>query len=50
MTTFTTVSVPVAGGSLSVRHRRGSPPTLVFLHYWGGSARTWDQVIEHLGG
>ena len=50
MTTLTTVSVPVAGGSLSVRRRRGSAPTLVFLHYWGGSGRTWDQVIELLGG
>jgi pimeloyl-ACP methyl ester carboxylesterase len=50
MTTFMTGSVPVAGGTLSVRHRRGRKPTLVFLHYWGGSARTWDQVIEHLGG
>jgi pimeloyl-ACP methyl ester carboxylesterase len=50
MTTFTTVSVPVDGGSLTVRHRRGSAPTLVFLHYWGGSAGTWRQVIKHLGG
>src|SRR5271170_960948 len=23
-------------------------PTLVFLHYWGGSRRTWSQVIEPL--
>ena len=25
----------------------GTPP-LVFLHYWGGSTRTWHQVIERL--
>jgi pimeloyl-ACP methyl ester carboxylesterase len=50
MTTFMTVSVPVAGGSLSVHRRRGCEPTLVFLHYFGGSARTWDLVIGHLGG
>ncbi len=31
-------------------HRQGSGPTLVFLHYWGGSARTWDLVIERLAG
>jgi pimeloyl-ACP methyl ester carboxylesterase len=23
-------------------------PTLVFLHYWGGSSRTWMPVMEHL--
>jgi pimeloyl-ACP methyl ester carboxylesterase len=50
MTTFTTSSVPVAGGRLSVQRRRGTAPTLVFLHYWGGSARTWDLVIENMGG
>ena len=25
-------------------------PALVFLHYWGGSSRTWDRVIRHLDG
>lgn len=23
-------------------------PALVFLHYWGGSSRTWLPVIQHL--
>jgi pimeloyl-ACP methyl ester carboxylesterase len=50
MTTYMTVSVPVAGGSLSARHRRGREPALVFLHYWCGSARTWDHVITCLVG
>jgi pimeloyl-ACP methyl ester carboxylesterase len=27
-------------------HRSGVSPTLVFLHYWGGSARTWEQVVS----
>ncbi|MGW5861599.1 alpha/beta fold hydrolase [Streptomyces sp. NPDC055239] len=31
-------------------HRPGSGPTLVFLHYWGGSARTWDLVVDRLAG
>ncbi|MER6142493.1 alpha/beta hydrolase [Streptomyces sparsogenes] len=31
-------------------HRRGTGPTLVFLHYWGGSARTWDLVVDRLAG
>ena len=25
-------------------------PALVFLHYWGGSSRTWQEVIRRLGG
>ena len=29
-------------------HRPGAGPTLVFLHYWGGSARTWDLVVDRL--
>ncbi|MFI7339834.1 alpha/beta fold hydrolase [Streptomyces sp. NPDC050085] len=31
-------------------HRPGTGPTLVFLHYWGGSARTWDLVVDCLPG
>lgn len=31
-------------------HRQGTGPTLVFLHYWGGSARTWDLVVDGLAG
>lgn len=29
-------------------HRIGAGPTLVFLHYWGGSSRTWDPVLDCL--
>ncbi|PPS91456.1 alpha/beta fold hydrolase [Streptomyces sp. MH60] len=29
-------------------HQPGTGPTLVFLHYWGGSARTWDLVVDRL--
>nr|WP_179457593.1 alpha/beta hydrolase [Leifsonia soli] len=28
----------------------GTGPTLVFLHYWGGAARTWDLVRDRLDG
>ncbi|MGG2464101.1 alpha/beta fold hydrolase [Streptomyces sp. RGM 3693] len=28
--------------------REGARPALVFLHYWGGSHRTWQRVIENL--
>jgi pimeloyl-ACP methyl ester carboxylesterase len=30
--------------------RPGTGPTLVFLHYWGGSGRTWAPVISALPG
>ena len=29
-------------------HRAGTGPTLVFLHYWGGSSRTWAPVVARL--
>ncbi|PXX65339.1 pimeloyl-ACP methyl ester carboxylesterase [Nocardia tenerifensis] len=31
-------------------HRVGAGPTLVFLHYWGGTARTWQPVLDRLPG
>lgn len=45
---FGELQVPVTGGSLTGRHRTGQGPTLLFLHYWGGSARTWEPVLAHL--
>lgn len=47
-TVSTTHHVPVADGSIEVRRRGGGGPTLVFVHYWGGSAGTWDAVVERL--
>ncbi len=35
---------------LNVMDIGAGEPTLVFLHYWGGSARTWQRVTEKLGG
>ena len=31
-------------------HQPGEDPALVLLHYWGGSARTWQPVIDLLPG
>ncbi|GAB0107651.1 alpha/beta hydrolase [Nocardia sp. JMUB6875] len=43
--------IAVAGGSLPIHLHEGvsDAPTLVFLHYWGGSHRTWDPLIDQLG-
>ncbi|MCU1645679.1 MAG: alpha/beta hydrolase [Nocardia sp.] len=48
--TFDTKTIAVQGGSLPVQLRNGDPevPTLIFLHYWGGSHRTWGPVIGEL--
>lgn len=40
--------VDVENGQLSVQSRDGDAPVLIFLHYWGGSRRTWMPVIERL--
>ncbi|MEU5128415.1 alpha/beta fold hydrolase [Streptomyces mobaraensis] len=44
----TTRPVPVAGGTLDVRVGGRTGPALVFVHYWGGSADTWNGVIARL--
>jgi pimeloyl-ACP methyl ester carboxylesterase len=33
---------------LHVSQQGGTGPTLLFLHYWGGSSRTWRAVIDAL--
>jgi pimeloyl-ACP methyl ester carboxylesterase len=43
-------SVGVSGGSMRVDVREGDGPVAVFLHYWGGSARTWSRVLDQLPG
>jgi pimeloyl-ACP methyl ester carboxylesterase len=40
--------VNVRGGRLPVWIQAGDQPALVFLHYWGGSHRTFDPVIGRL--
>ncbi|MFI1198709.1 alpha/beta fold hydrolase [Streptomyces sp. NPDC020883] len=44
----TTTAVPVAGGQLDVRTGGRTGPALVFVHYWGGSADTWNGVLGRL--
>ncbi|MER6078829.1 alpha/beta hydrolase [Streptomyces sp. NPDC001833] len=38
----------VQGGQVYGHVREGDGPALVFLHYWGGSHRTWRPVLELL--
>lgn len=36
------------GINLHVEQRGAGSPALVFLHYWGGSSRTWRHVVDRL--
>ncbi len=35
---------------LYVEERGAGDPSIVFLHYWGGTHRTWNKVVAQLGG
>ena len=41
-------TIEAAGAKLALQDVGMGDPALVFLHYWGGSARTWDPVIARL--
>lgn len=36
------------GIELHIEQRGAGGPALVFLHYWGGSSRTWQHVVDAL--
>ncbi|MFF8860791.1 alpha/beta fold hydrolase [Streptomyces sp. NPDC015139] len=38
----------VRGGQVYAHVRDGDGPALIFLHYWGGSRRTWIPVLRRL--
>ena len=38
----------VRGGQVYAHVREGHGPALIFLHYWGGSRRTWIPVLQRL--
>jgi pimeloyl-ACP methyl ester carboxylesterase len=40
--------IDVGAGRLYAHVRHGDGPALIFLHYWGGSHRTWTPVINRL--
>ena len=45
---MTSHAIETGGAKLTVREEGVGDLALVFLHYWGGSARTWDPVIACL--
>ena len=40
--------IRMAGAELLIDHDGHGEPALVFLHYWGGSSRTWAPVVARL--
>lgn len=44
------MKVTAGGIHINVEDQGAGSPTLVLLHYWGGSSRTWGPVIDELGG
>ena len=40
--------IDAGAATLHVEQAGDRTPALVFLHYWGGSTRTWRPVIERL--
>ena len=40
--------IDIDGAQLYADVRSGTGPPLVFLHYWGGSRRTWQPVLARL--
>jgi pimeloyl-ACP methyl ester carboxylesterase len=42
------MKITANGIGIHIREQGAGTPCLLFLHYWGGSSRTWDDVISHL--
>ena len=42
------MQLDILGLSIHVGKNDSSEPALVFLHYWGGTSRTWNEVIAFL--
>jgi hypothetical protein len=45
-----TKMIRVQGLHFHLRDVEGNRPALVFIHYWGGTGRTWDLVIREMAG
>ncbi|TDN69507.1 alpha/beta fold hydrolase [Paraburkholderia sp. BL10I2N1] len=44
------MDIRVNGTKIHVKEKGDGKLALVFLHYWGGSSRTWDGVVGELSG
>lgn len=44
------MKITIRGLALNVEKRGSGEPAIVFLHYWGGTSRTWTKVVAELQG
>ena len=50
MSARSTRTVQTRGAAIRISESGSGEPACVFLHYWGGSARTWDYAIDRIDG
>src|SRR5262245_45299323 len=43
-------TIQTQGAAIRISASGSGEPACVFLHYWGGSGRTWDDVIDRIDG
>ena len=42
-------TIQTQGATIRLSESGSGEPACVFLHYWGGSGQTWDDVIDRIG-
>jgi hypothetical protein len=45
-----TCTIQTHGAAIRITESTWGEPACVFLHYWGGLGRTWDDVIDRIDG
>ncbi len=45
-----TRTIQTQGAAIRISDSGSADLALVFLHYWGGSSRTWGDVIDRIDG
>jgi pimeloyl-ACP methyl ester carboxylesterase len=43
-------TIQTRGAAIRISESGSGEPACVFLHYWGGSGGTWDDLIDHIDG
>ena len=50
MSARSTRTIQTQGAVIRISESGSGEPACVFLHYWGGSGRTWNDVIDRIDG
>jgi pimeloyl-ACP methyl ester carboxylesterase len=49
MSARSTRTIQTQGAAIRIAESGSGEPACIFLHYWGGTGRTWDDVIDRIG-